>query len=166
MHGLSALSALIISARLAPVCLAGFFISSETAMPFIRTSVHKDTTPAQRQAIVNGIHQALIDGIGMPADELFNMVDDYDEHKFFFNRSFNGYKRSDRVVVVEITMRRGRSDAMKRALYANIAANLEKDAGVAPNDVFIFTHENDYSDWSVGGGKFAMAVAQQVGPDA
>jgi phenylpyruvate tautomerase PptA (4-oxalocrotonate tautomerase family) len=84
-------------------------------MPFIRTSVHKDTTPAQRQAIVNGIHQALIDGIGMPADELFNMVEEYDEQKFFFSRTFNGYKRSDRVVVVEITMRRGRSDAMKRA---------------------------------------------------
>lgn len=129
MRGLSALSALIISARLASVRLAGFFISSETAMPFIRTSVHKDTTLAQRQAIVNGIQQALIDGIGMPADEMFNMVDDYDEQKFFFNRSFNGYKRSDRVVVVEITMRRGRSDAMKRALHAKIAANLEKDAG-------------------------------------
>ena len=54
----------------------------------------------------------------------------------------------------------------RNLLYANIAANLEKDAGVAPNDVFIFTHENDYSDWSVGGGKFAMAIAQQVGPDA
>ena len=123
---MNALSALTISARLASVRLAGFFISSETAMPFIRTSVHKDTTLAQRQAIVNGIQQALIDGIGMPADEMFNMVDDYDEHKFFFNRSFSGYKRSDRVVVVEITMRRGRSDAMKRALYAKIAANLEK----------------------------------------
>lgn len=55
---------------------------------------------------------------------------------------------------------------MKRALYANIAANLEKEAGVSPSDVFIFTHENDYSDWSVGGGKFAMAIAQQVGTDA
>ena len=38
-------------------------------MPFIRTSVHKDTPPEQRQAIVDGIHQALVDGIGMPADE-------------------------------------------------------------------------------------------------
>ena len=148
------------------LCSGFLLFTQRTYMPFIRTSVHKDTTPAQRQAIVNGIHQALIDGIGMPADELFNMVDDYDAQKFFFNRTFNGYQRSDRVVVVEITMRRGRSDAMKRALYANIAANLEKDAGVAPNDVFIFTHENDYSDWSVGGGKFAMAIAQQVGPDA
>jgi hypothetical protein len=29
--------------------------------------------------------------------------------------------------------------------------------------VFIFTHENDYSDWSVGEGLFAMALVQQPG---
>ena len=43
-------------------------------MPFIRTSVHKDTSPQRRQAIVDGIHEALVEGIGMPADELFNLV--------------------------------------------------------------------------------------------
>ncbi len=135
-------------------------------MPFIRTNVPKDTPAEQRQAIVAGIHQALVDGIGMPADELFNLVTDHDAGQFFFSRTFNGYARSDRVVVVEITLRRGRSDAMKRALYAHIAANLQRDAGVAPSDVFIFMHENDHSDWSVGGGKFAMEIAQQAGPGA
>lgn len=52
-------------------------------MPFIRTSVHKETPSVQRQAIVDGIHQALVDGIGMPADELFNLVTDYDAEQFF-----------------------------------------------------------------------------------
>ena len=132
-------------------------------MPFIRTCVHKDTPAAQRQSIVDGIHQALVDSIGMPADELFNLVTDYDSQQFFYSRTFNGVARSDAVVVIEITLRRGRSDAMKRALYAGISQNLEKNAGVAPSDVFIFMHENDYSDWSVGGGKFAMAIVQQVG---
>lgn len=132
-------------------------------MPFIRTCVHKDTPAAQRQNIVDGIHQALVDSIGMPADELFNLVTDYDAQQFFYSRTFNGVARSDAVVVIDITLRRGRSDAMKRALYAGIAQNLEKNAGVAPGDVFIFMHENDYSDWSVGGGKFAMAIVQQVG---
>jgi len=42
---------------------------------------------------------------------------------------------------------------------------LEKRAGVSPKDVFIFTHENDYSDWSVGNGQFAMVLAQQRGSD-
>jgi phenylpyruvate tautomerase PptA (4-oxalocrotonate tautomerase family) len=130
-------------------------------MPFIRTNVPQDTSPAQQQQIVDGIHQALVDAIGMPNDELFNMVATYAPGQFACSRTFNGVARSDRVVVVEITMRRGRSDAMKRALYANIARNLEAGAGVAPADVFIFTHENDYSDWSVGHGTFAMALVQQ-----
>lgn len=60
-------------------------------------------------------------------------------------------------------MRRGRSDAMKRALYHHIAQNLLDKAQVRLDDVFIFVHENDYSDWSVGGGKFAMTIQQQVG---
>ncbi|MGH6638939.1 MAG: tautomerase family protein [Polaromonas sp.] len=133
-------------------------------MPFIRTSVHQSTSPQQRQGIVDGIHQALVDSIGMPDDELFNLVTGYDPEQFFYSRSFNGMARSERLVVVEITMRRGRSDAMKRDLYARIARNLKANAGVAADDVFIFTHENDYSDWSVGGGKFAMALVQQPGP--
>jgi phenylpyruvate tautomerase PptA (4-oxalocrotonate tautomerase family) len=134
-------------------------------MPFIRTAVKKGTAKTVKAAIVDGIHQALVDAIGMPADELFNMVDEYNPENFFYDRRFNGIARSDSLVLVEITMRRGRSDAMKRAMYANITSNLEKNAGVSPKDVFIFTHENDYSDWSVGNGVFAMAIAQQRGSD-
>ncbi len=134
-------------------------------MPFIRTAIRKDVSQDRRDGIVSGIHQALVDGIGMPEDELFNLVSGYDPNEFYFSRTFNGISRSDAVVVVEITMRRGRSDAMKRELYRNIALNLEKNAQVSSKDVFIFVHENDYSDWSVGNGQFAMLLVQQRGSD-
>ncbi len=134
-------------------------------MPFIRTALPHGIEHARKQSIVQGIHDALVEAIGMPKDELFNLVTHYREDEFFFDRSFNGIARSSELVVVEITMRRGRSDAMKRALYAAIARNLETNAAVSPKDVFIFMHENDYSDWSVGNGVFAMALAQQRGTD-
>lgn len=132
-------------------------------MPFVRTHLPQDTSAAQQQSIVEGIHQALIDSIGMPSDELFNLVAPYAPGQFWFSRTFNGGARSDRVVAIEITMRRGRSDAMKRALYAAIASNLHERADVAPQDVYIFMHENDYSDWSTGEGQFAMNIAQNPG---
>lgn len=132
-------------------------------MPFIRSAVRKGTSPEQKKAIVEGVHQALVDSIGMPPDELFHLVAEYDPEDFFYDRGFNGVARSDRLVVIELTMRRGRSDAMKKALYAAIADNLARGADVRPEDVFIFTHENDYSDWSVGNGRFAMALVQQRG---
>jgi phenylpyruvate tautomerase PptA (4-oxalocrotonate tautomerase family) len=139
--------------------------TSRDDMPFVRTAVPHGTDPARKQAIVQGIHDALVEAIGMPREELFNLVSDYRDGEFFFDRSFNGIARSAALIVVEITMRRGRSDAMKRALYAAIARNLEANAAVSPKDVFIFLHENDYSDWSVGNGVFAMNLVQQRGTD-
>ena len=133
-------------------------------MPFVRTAVPRGMERSRKSRIVQGIHEALVEGIGMPKDELFNLVADYGDGEFFYDRSFNGIARSENLIVVEITMRRGRSDAMKRALYAAITRNLEA-ASVSPKDVFIFMHENDYSDWSVGNGVFAMAIAQQRGTD-
>jgi phenylpyruvate tautomerase PptA (4-oxalocrotonate tautomerase family) len=133
-------------------------------MPFVRTALRAGTDPARKAQIVDGIHRALVAAIGMPADELFNLVSEYEPDNFFYSRSFNGIARSDALIVIEITMRRGRSDAMKRDLYAAIADRLG-EAGVSPKDVFIFMHENDYSDWSVGNGVFAMAIAQQRGAD-
>jgi len=134
-------------------------------MPIIRTAIRKGTSRKVRDGIVAGIHQALVDAIGMPEDELFNIVSEYEPEHFYYSRSFNGIARSDNLGVVEITMRRGRSDAMKTALYRNIAANLEKNAKISIKDVLIFVHENDYSDWSVGEGRFAMALVQQRGSD-
>ena len=134
-------------------------------MPFVRTAMPKGTEQSRKLRIVQGIHEALVEGIGMPKDELFNLVTEYGDGEFFYDRSFNGITRSESLIVVEITMRRGRSDAMKRDLYAAIARNLEATAAVSPKDVFIFMHENDYSDWSVGNGVFAMAIEQQRGTD-
>ena len=135
-------------------------------MPFVRTAVPKNTDILRKKQIVPGIHDALVESIGMPKDELFNLVTDYGDGEFFHDQGFNGIARSDSLIVVEITMRRGRSDAMKRDLYAAITRNLEGSAAVSPKDVFIFLHENDYSDWSVGNGVFAMAIAQQRGTDS
>jgi phenylpyruvate tautomerase PptA (4-oxalocrotonate tautomerase family) len=134
-------------------------------MPFVRTAIPKGTDTLHKQQIVQGIHDALVESIGMPKDELFNLVTQYSDDEFFYDRGFNGIARSDRLIVVEITMRRGRSDAMKRDLYAAITRNLAGSAAVSPKDVFIYMHENDYSDWSVGNGVFAMALAQQRGTD-
>jgi phenylpyruvate tautomerase PptA (4-oxalocrotonate tautomerase family) len=134
-------------------------------MPFIRTAVRQGTDAATKALIVHAVHDALVEAIGMPKSELFNLVNDYAPDDFFFDRTFNGIARSDNLVVVEITMRRGRSDAMKASLYRLIADNLESRAAISPKDVFIFTHENDYSDWSVGNGAFAMRLVQQRGQD-
>ena len=50
-------------------------------MPFMRTAVRKGTDAATKTAIVHGVHDALVAAIGMPKDELFNIVQDPYEKK-------------------------------------------------------------------------------------
>ena len=56
------------------------------------------TIPPKNDAIVEGIHEALIANIGMPPDEHFNLVSEQDGQSFFYSRSFNGFAQSDQVV--------------------------------------------------------------------
>jgi len=42
-------------------------------MPFVRTAVRQGTDASQKQLIVESIHNALVQAIGMPEDELFNL---------------------------------------------------------------------------------------------
>jgi Tautomerase enzyme len=138
------------------------FVFEKSIMPFVHTYLHQDTPTSLHEPTIMAIHNALVSGIGMPQDELFNMLHLYNPAHFFYSRTFNVMVRSDNALIVEITMRRGRSDAMKRTLYQHIADNLTA-LGHRADDLFIFMHENDYSDWSVGQGKFAMALQQQSG---
>ena len=132
-------------------------------MPFTRIALPAGTVPEHRAAIARAVHDAMVAAIGIPGDDFFQLLSDYQPGDFHFDRTFLDVARSDRLVVVQIALRRGRSDAMKRDLYARIAANLEHAADVRPQDVFIYLVENDWSDWSVGGGKMSMEIRMQPG---
>ncbi|HVI25360.1 MAG TPA: tautomerase family protein [Xanthomonadaceae bacterium] len=130
-------------------------------MPFTRIAIPTETPPEQRAAIARAVHDAMVATIGIPDDDFFQLLSAYAPADFQFDRGFLGQRRSERMVVVQITLRRGRSDAMKRTLYARIAANLAQAADVRKDDVFIYLEENDFSDWSVGGGRMSMELRMQ-----
>jgi len=135
-------------------------------MPFTRVAIPPGTSPAHKAAIARGVHEAMVAAIGIPEDDFFQLLSEYPPGDFHFDRGFLGMQRSDAMVVVQIALRRGRSDAMKRDLYARIAANLEQAAGIRPQDVFVYLGENDFSDWSVGDGRMSMEIATQRGAGA
>jgi phenylpyruvate tautomerase PptA (4-oxalocrotonate tautomerase family) len=124
-------------------------------------SIPAGTSATKKQAIAESVHRGLVQAIGIPEDDFFQLLSEYLPGDFFFDRQFLGIDRSDALIVVHITLRRGRSDAMKRDLFAQITTNLKDSAGVRAEDVFIYLNENDFSDWSVGAGKMSMAIVQQ-----
>lgn len=40
-------------------------------MPFTRVAVKQGTSPEKKKAIAQGVHQAMVDSIGIPQDDYF-----------------------------------------------------------------------------------------------
>jgi len=133
----------------------------ETIMPLIRIEMRRGKSPAYRRAVADGIHRALVDGIGVPLKDRFQIITEHDGENLIYDREYFGVARSDDAIFVTVSLRRGRSAEVKRDFYRRVVANLAADPGLRPEDVAIILTENGDADWSFGKGK-----AQLLGADA
>lgn len=119
-------------------------------MPLVRISFREGRTPAERARIGDGVHRALVEACGVPADDKFQIVTEHAE--LVYDRRYLGIDRSDGLVVVQVFFRSGRTVEQKKALYKR-TAELLSEAGVRPQDVFVTLVENEPADWSFGNGE-------------
>ena len=124
-------------------------------MPLVRISLRSGRSAAQKQAISDGIHRAMVETIGVPPDDRFQIVTEHaDGEGLIADPRYLGVERTDGVVMIQIALRRGRTVEQKKALYRRIADNLAAaPASVRPQDVFVALVENDLADWSFGNGE-------------
>ena len=122
-------------------------------MPFVRIDALR-ADQARLDGLGRAVHEALIDAIGIPSDDLFQVLASHDgtTGRFRYDPDYLGVHRDDDVVYVDITMRSGRTDDQKKALYARIAELASKYTGIEPRNMFVVIHENHFADWSFGEG--------------
>ena len=121
-------------------------------MPLVRIALPADTAPAWRRAVADGVHRALVDTVDVPLGDRFQLIEPRAHDERIIDAAYLGIARGDGAVIITISLRRGRSDAEKRALYRAIAGNLAAAPGVRREDVMIVLSENDPVDWSFGAG--------------
>jgi phenylpyruvate tautomerase PptA (4-oxalocrotonate tautomerase family) len=121
-------------------------------MPTSRIALRRGKSAEYRRAISDAVHKALVEVIGIPAEDQFHLIDEYDADNFIYHPSFLDITRTDDLVIINITLRGGRSRQMRVALHKKIADLLAEKPGINPGNVFIYLVENDYADWSVGNG--------------
>ena len=118
-------------------------------MPFIRIDALR-ADEKRLEALGRAVHEALVDAIGIPADDLFQVLTSHEV--FRYDAHYLGIHRDDDLVFVAITMRSGRTADQKQALYRRIADLAEEYAGTEPRNVFVTITENELLDWSFGNG--------------
>jgi phenylpyruvate tautomerase PptA (4-oxalocrotonate tautomerase family) len=106
-------------------------------MPLVRISLREGTTAEYQRAIADGVHQAMIDAIAIPAQDRFQLISEYSSGNLVNDPDYLGVKRSDHVVFVQIMLSTGRKPGQKRALFKRITELLAKASGVRPEDVLV-----------------------------
>lgn len=115
-------------------------------MPLVNISVLKGKSPQYIKAIADGINSAVIETMGFPADDRYQIIHEVDPHCLQFQ------ERTEDRVMMHLVMRAGRSNKSKQAFYAKAVQNLKADPGIDPNNVLLTITENHDIDWSFGDG--------------
>jgi 4-oxalocrotonate tautomerase len=120
-------------------------------MPVVRITLADSYPPERRREIADGVHRALVEGLGCPEGNRFQVVNVVADDDVIYDPDFMSSGRQA-VVTIEVTLVRGRAPEKKAAFYEQVANNLES-VGVRREDVFVVLVENGREDWSVAGGE-------------
>lgn len=120
-------------------------------MPLVNIAILKDKSPAYVSAVSKAVNSAVIETMGFPEDDLYQIVHEVDSSRLQYQD-----RTADRVMMYLI-MRAGRSNKSKRAFYARVVEKLAADPGIKPANVLITIAENHDVDWS-----FRDGIAQFV----
>ena len=120
-------------------------------MPLVTISILKGKSPDYIKAVADGINSAVIETMGFPDDDRYQVIHELDSH------SLQLQTRDEDRVIMHLVMRAGRSNKAKQAFYAKVVKNLEQNPGIKPANVLISITENHDIDWS-----FRDGIAQFV----
>lgn len=126
-------------------------------MPLVKIYLRHGKSPEYKRSVADAVHEALVTQANVPADDRFQIIHELHADHLIAHPSYGGVSRSADVVVVEIIFNIGRSVQIKKNLYADIAARLNKAADVRPDDLVVTLVEVTKENWSFGGGRATYA---------
>ncbi|HTI17014.1 MAG TPA: tautomerase family protein [Trinickia sp.] len=122
-------------------------------MPLARIALPKGKSVQYREALTDGLQQALVETFNVPQDDQFMLLTEHAPADFVYNRHYLGIERSDDFIVIQLTVSDTRTVAQKQALYRRIVELLAERPGVRQEDVFINLVEVRPENWSFGFGE-------------
>jgi 4-oxalocrotonate tautomerase len=132
-------------------------------MPLQRISVVSGKDVAYRLAVAEGVHRALVETLGVPQEDRFQLVTEHAAGGIFCSPSYLGITHGRAPVFIQITLNRGRTVVHKKAFYARVADLLFETARIPRADVIINLIEVEKEDWSFGDGiaQYAEQTAEK-----
>ena len=122
-------------------------------MPIVRIEVVRGRSSLERRKVMDIVRKAVAEAVKLPVGKIIQRMYVLDRENFDIPEG-----RSDRFVLIEVTMFPGRSKEAKKRMYSGIVEGLVKETGIDPQDVLIVVKEPPLHQWGIRGGKPADEV--------
>ncbi len=120
-------------------------------MPLVRIDLRKGKDAAYREAISRVVHEALV-SVGVPKDDRFQVISEHEPSNFVFDPNYLDIRRSEDLVMIQVTWNEGRTLEQKKPLYKAIADGLAATLSLRREDVLVNLIEVKKENWSFGNG--------------
>ena len=121
-------------------------------MPLVKIETRKTWNASQKRGIMEAIHSAMREALKIPEKDRDIRFHEYRPEDFQVSP-----EKTEKYILVEISMFAGRSLQAKKALYQGIVANLGQ-LGILASDIFVVLHEVPLENWGIRGGIPASEV--------
>jgi 4-oxalocrotonate tautomerase len=121
-------------------------------MPLVRISLMQGKTARFRRKVGEIVYQTMIDTINVPPKDNFQIITEHDENSLIYDPEYLNIRRTDGMVIIQITLNEGRTVELKKAFYKRLAERLHSELDIRMEDVFISLIEVKKENWSFGNG--------------
>jgi len=126
-------------------------------MPIVRIDLLEGKTPKYRKQLGEIVYRAMIEALGVPKDDRFEIIAEHSKDDLQFDRDYLGIHRSDDCIFLQITLSAGRTLETKQRFYKAVADGLHEGLKLRREDVFINLVEVQKENWSFGNGEAQYA---------
>jgi phenylpyruvate tautomerase PptA (4-oxalocrotonate tautomerase family) len=103
-------------------------------MPFAKIHIRNGRRAEKKRAIADAVQASLIATLGIPELDRFQLIEEYEDDHFIHTDAYLGLTYTRDLLIIEITITEGRSDALKKALLADLNRRLVETAAVRPDE--------------------------------
>jgi 4-oxalocrotonate tautomerase len=126
-------------------------------MPIVRIDLLDGKTPEYRKQLGEIVYRAMIEALGVPKDDRFEIIAEHSKDNLQFDRDYLGIHRSDDCIFLQITLNAGRTLETKQRFYKAVADGLHEGLKLRRENVFISLVEVQKENWSFGNGEAQYA---------
>ena len=114
---------------------------------------------ARMNKVSAAIQTALMNTLGVPAEDFYQLIFEFPRPRFRHTPSFVGMHYTDDLIILDLTFIQGRSKETRLALLKDVNTRVAAAAGVSPDDLLIMLYEAPGENFSFGRGEAQRANA-------